>query len=659
MARHLVLRVAWFAVLATISACAIFPLASPSVAASQPAADSEDAAEQLAMRYAPVVRLSEQAEPCGGGEPYRPVDVDALLGNSGVAFRGPWRARDLVKVAPTSQDLRRGYLGYHLDFPGDALSPGCDYEKWARHITKGFPPVTYAHVVTERDRPGTVALQYWFFYVFNDWNNLHEGDWEMIQLIFDAVDAADALGTSPSQVGYSQHSSAERTEWGSEEMELVDGTHPVVYPAEGSHANFFSPALFLGRDSRAGVGCDDTTAPHHEIRPQVAFVPTRSSEYLQDYPWLAFEGRWGEQRSGFYNGPTGPNMKERWTEPIQWSENRWRDSSAVVPLGSTLGPDAAAFFCGSIESGSLLVVWLVRHPVIVAIALLALVGLVLALAARTDWSPADPRPVQVRRAWGQIVATSWTVYRRHPVHFLGIGAIFLPVMAFAAGLQWLLFELAGVDTLSPAGNPDPVVAVAAFVAGSVLSLAGYFWVLAAVAASVAGLDRGETFRLSATYRSVHERARPLAGTAVVLVTVVTALAVPVVAIPLAVAFAVRRGFAVQSVMLENKDMRAALGRSRDLVRGHFWRVALIASLLVGTGLLLGPLTGVALLLASNASPTMVNLVSAVIYTVAIPYVALGLTYLFGDLQARQQVATTRDDTPRGTDDLSAATTPPV
>ena len=27
------------------------------------------------------------------------------------------------------------------------------------------------------------------FYVFNDWNNLHEGDWEMIQLIFD-VDTA-------------------------------------------------------------------------------------------------------------------------------------------------------------------------------------------------------------------------------------------------------------------------------------------------------------------------------------------------------------------------------------------------------------------------------------------------------------------------------------
>ena len=26
------------------------------------------------------------------------------------------------------------------------------------------------------------------FYVYNDWNNLHEGDWEMIQLNFQADD---------------------------------------------------------------------------------------------------------------------------------------------------------------------------------------------------------------------------------------------------------------------------------------------------------------------------------------------------------------------------------------------------------------------------------------------------------------------------------------
>ena len=63
---------------------------------------------------------------------------------------------------------------------------GCDYEHWARRIAVGQSPTVYAHVATDPGHPGKLALQYWLFYVFNDWNNLHEGDWEMIQLVFDA-----------------------------------------------------------------------------------------------------------------------------------------------------------------------------------------------------------------------------------------------------------------------------------------------------------------------------------------------------------------------------------------------------------------------------------------------------------------------------------------
>ena len=35
----------------------------------------------LAERYAPVVRLVQQDEECGPGEPYEPMDVDALFGS--------------------------------------------------------------------------------------------------------------------------------------------------------------------------------------------------------------------------------------------------------------------------------------------------------------------------------------------------------------------------------------------------------------------------------------------------------------------------------------------------------------------------------------------------------------------------------------------------
>src|SRR6476646_2302279 len=159
------------------------------------AADLRDE-QALADRYAPVVRLGEQTEECGPGEPYEPMDVDRIFGQSTVALRGPWNPTDLVKIGPTAKDLA-GLFEYHLDFPGNALDPGCDYERWSRQLVANSKPTVYAHVATERDYPGELSLQYWLFYPFNDWNNKHEGDWEMIQLVFRAPDAHQALATKP------------------------------------------------------------------------------------------------------------------------------------------------------------------------------------------------------------------------------------------------------------------------------------------------------------------------------------------------------------------------------------------------------------------------------------------------------------------------------
>ena len=35
---------------------------------------------------------------------------------------------------PQRRDLGHGLFRYHLDFPGDALDPGCDYEMWSRRV---------------------------------------------------------------------------------------------------------------------------------------------------------------------------------------------------------------------------------------------------------------------------------------------------------------------------------------------------------------------------------------------------------------------------------------------------------------------------------------------------------------------------------------------
>ena len=129
------------------AACAAVAAAAPSVARADSSAEAV-----LAARYSPVVRLVAQQDPCGGGEPYSPTDVDAVLGNDQVALRGPWAPDNLVKVAPTAGDLAAGLPEYHLDLPGDALQPGCTYEQWQRRLDATSVPTTYAWVVI-RKRP--------------------------------------------------------------------------------------------------------------------------------------------------------------------------------------------------------------------------------------------------------------------------------------------------------------------------------------------------------------------------------------------------------------------------------------------------------------------------------------------------------------------------
>ena len=103
-------------------------VATALVAAAGAGASTRDE-DALAQKYSPVVRLVEQPVECGPGEPYIPLDVDLLFGQPTVALRGPWNTTDLVKIGPSAQDLVNRFE-YHLDYPGSALSPGCDYESW-------------------------------------------------------------------------------------------------------------------------------------------------------------------------------------------------------------------------------------------------------------------------------------------------------------------------------------------------------------------------------------------------------------------------------------------------------------------------------------------------------------------------------------------------
>jgi hypothetical protein len=146
-------------------------VATAAALAAPASARAADPSLALAERYAPVLRLVEQNEPCKHGEPFVPTNVNRVLGNPDVALRGPWDKTNIIKVGPTARDLSRGLFGYHLDFPGSAVAPGCTYDEWSHRLNKGHPPTMYARVVKEAGRPNQLALQYWFFYVFNNFND--------------------------------------------------------------------------------------------------------------------------------------------------------------------------------------------------------------------------------------------------------------------------------------------------------------------------------------------------------------------------------------------------------------------------------------------------------------------------------------------------------
>jgi hypothetical protein len=593
--------------------------------------------QTLAKRYAPVVRLVEQKEECGPGEPYQPLDVNVLFGQPTVALRGPWNGSDLVKIGPTARDLTGGLYDYHLDFPGDALSPGCGYERWARRISEGHAPTVYAHVATDPAHPGQLALQYWLFYVYNDWNNLHEGDWEMIQLDFDAANAGEALARRPVKVGYSQHEGAEEATWGDDKLHLVDGTHPVVYPAAGSHANFYGDGLFLGSSAEQGVGCDNTNGPHDTLRPAVATIPSDPAAATAEFPWIDFQGRWGELQPAFFNGPTGPNLKTQWTHPITWSED-WRDRSYTVPAGSAFGTAATDFFCRAIGSGSRALVQLVHRPLQFTLALAAIALLLLYALSRTSWRPVAPLRLARRRAWGQTLAAAGRMYLAKPGLMLGIGVVFVPLAFVISLLQSLLVhgtDILGVETGS---GPSGLLGVLVLAIGTALTLLGLGLAQAATARALVEVDQGRPVGPLRAYLLAVDSIRPLLAALVIAATAISLLVGSIYLIPITVWLAGRWALIAPSIELEGLGALAGLRRSRLLVRGAWLKVASLIVVGAALAIAVGPIVGALLILATSAPFWLVNVIAGLIYTVTMPLVAITTAYVYFDRRVADELA---------------------
>jgi hypothetical protein len=626
-------RPGWLAALLVLTASASLLLTASAVAATSPEQ------QRLVAAYAPHLMLREQTadDNCNTREEQYnpPTTVDVALGNPAVKLVHYVGGNDVpVKRAPTAAEIAGLGDDYYLDLPGDPLDVKCpDKGSYAKDFQAlrndgKAPAVTYSHIATEPGYSGLV-VQYWFFYYFNQFNDVHEGDWEGMQISFDADTPAEALAAGPTQVALFQHAGGERADWDDSKVQK-DGTHPIVYPAAGSHATFYDNAIYIQNGSHgSGVGCDDTQNPNIQSDPRPVIIPTAASPG-SEFQWLTFLGHWGQREKGFNNGPQGPTTKKQWLRPFTWMDGI-RQTSPRLPGGAILGPAASTAFCGAIESVSEFIN-LEAKSTIGAIGLgIVLLLLIVVPPLFTRWRPVDISTLRHEWTVGQLLRGARQLYGRYWRTMLAIALSGFVILAAIQGMQYVFAQLAGSGEaqlhlwgLTLEFNTS--IGVLAYPVGSAL-------VSGAVVAFVHQREQGKDGSVWADYREIGGKLWRVVGAQLLVDLFLALMFFTVIGIPFAIYFYVAWQFVQQEILFENRSIRESLRGSRARVRGHWWRTVVVTAILGLIGVVIGPVLGFFLIFL-NLSAVLVNVIGSIIYALVFPYVALGRTLLYLDLCSR-------------------------
>jgi hypothetical protein len=255
--------------------------------------------QELAAQFSPVLRFTS-------GEKFYPTSADYIITSSTLKLRATDGSSTTVINDPTLDNLG-SYAGSDL-FLDNKLTTldniAADYAQKADTI--GY--YAYVHIVTSGS---TKTIQYWLFYAFNNGPlNNHQGDIEVIQIFLDS-------SNNPQQALYSQHGAGENAAWG--DIEKQD-THPIVYVAQGSHANFFRPY-----QGKMGIESDIVSNDGKTITPTDLnlVILGEQGSHPPEQSWLDFAGRWGywgtnEDVALGRAGPLGPIFNQdgiRWAQP--------------------------------------------------------------------------------------------------------------------------------------------------------------------------------------------------------------------------------------------------------------------------------------------------------------------------------------------------------
>ncbi|MCW4019440.1 MAG: Vps62-related protein [Candidatus Bathyarchaeota archaeon] len=282
----------------TVAFCAVIVLASFfTLMAVQPFSLAQSN-EDLAYKYAPVLHFT-------ANEKFYPTTVDYFISNSVLKERD-FSGSSVVDTSPKPETL--GTYTQPNMFLDNTLSTfesiTVDYAGKASSL--GYP--AYVHIVNEG---GSTVIQYWLFYAYNNGPlNNHQGDWEVIQVFLDS-------SANPTDVLLSQHGNGENAVWN--DVEKLQN-HPVIYVAEGSHANYFRS--FQGKIGVENdvVGNNGKTISSADLTLVMLGEP---GNHPADQSWLDFPGRWGywgteEEIVLGKVGPYGPVYNQdgiRWAKP--------------------------------------------------------------------------------------------------------------------------------------------------------------------------------------------------------------------------------------------------------------------------------------------------------------------------------------------------------
>ena len=322
------LRYAIGAALAVLTVALITAIWAPGAVAAAP--DS-----QLLRTYQPVTHFDPL-------EAFGPTAVQSFIGDSALeqwigGAGGNWVVADPDPgpgSLPTTGTYRLNQTGCT---PGASIGGlNCYRTSWDSWDGGSVVYGRVAHL------PDAAVLQYWYFYYDDVYSYVyppsdfiwqaHEGDWEVVNVVLSPAGM-------PLEAAYSQHCLGERRAW--DDVPLWRGTHPVVYVALGSHANYFAPGLHqldpacIPPPALALLGQAKLPLPNDYAfpggstagPPQSANVVTTIHNADQhSQAWLRFPGDWGEQQwfhASFYGtvplgeSPVGPAYHDVWQSPLE------------------------------------------------------------------------------------------------------------------------------------------------------------------------------------------------------------------------------------------------------------------------------------------------------------------------------------------------------